>query len=182
MADTRKTIDWEKVEFDYRAGILSLREIGAKYGCSDTAVRKKAKREAWERDLSAKIESKVRAELVRAEVRAEVRAASKASERELIESNAQAILSIRLSHRADISRAKKLVSKLFHEVEKATVVDGQDHPAEVLTIPQRVDCVRKLTDSAKTLITLEREAWSINGNTDAEKALTVNITSSDLEI
>lgn len=157
MAEPRKNIDWEKIEAAYRAGRLSLREIGAEYGCSDTAIRKKAKKEGWERDLSSKIESKVRAKLVRTEVRNE----SNVSERELVEANAQAILDIRLAHRSDIRRAKGLVSKLFAEVEGAVAVPGEDPPAEILTIPQRVDCVRKLTDSAKTLIGLEREAWGI---------------------
>ena len=179
MAGTRKQIDWEKIEDAYRVGRLSLREIGAEYGCSDTAVRKKAKREGWERDLSAKIESKVRAKLVRAEVRAE----SKVSERELVESNAQAILTIRLEHRADIRNAKRLVANLFREVEGATVIDRIDPPAEMLTIPQRVDCVRKLTDSAKTLIAMEREAWGITSDNGAGSiGLTVTISDSDLRI
>lgn len=58
MAAPRKNIDWEKVEAEYRAGRLSLREIGATFGCSDTAVRKKAKREGWKRDLAARIKAK----------------------------------------------------------------------------------------------------------------------------
>ncbi len=157
MAEERKKIDWEKVETEYRIGRLSLREIGATFGCSDTAVRKKAKKEGWERDLSEKIESKVRAKLVRADVRAE----SKTSERELVEANAQAIINIRLEHRSDIRRAKDIVSRLFQEVDGAVLVKGKDDPPEVLSLPQRVDCVRKLTDSAKTLIGLEREAWGI---------------------
>lgn len=160
----RKNIDWEKIEAAYRAGRLSLREIGAEYGCSDTAIRKKAKKEDWERDLSSKIESKVRAKLVRTEVRNE----SNVSERELVEANAQAILDIRLAHRSDIRRAKGLVSKLYAEVEGAVAVPGEDPPAEILTLPQRVDCVRKLTDSAKTLINLEREAWGITNDAGAQ--------------
>lgn len=157
MNESRNKIDWERVEDAYRAGILSLREIGAEYGCSEGAIRKRAKKDGWSRDLSAKIEKEVRNKLVRSEVRV----ASQTSEKEIVEANAQAILDIRLSHRGDIRRAKGLVAKLFDEVEHAVAVEGADSPAEVLTLPQRVDCVRKLTDSAKTLIGLEREAWGI---------------------
>lgn len=38
MAEERKKNDWEKIEAAYRIGRLSLREIGATFGCSDTEV------------------------------------------------------------------------------------------------------------------------------------------------
>lgn len=183
MAGTRKQIDWEKIEFDYRAGVKSLREIGDLYGCTEGAIRKRAKIDKWTRDLSARIEAAVRNKLVREEVRKAERDANQASEKEIIESNAQAILKVRLEHRSDISRAKGLVSKLFGEVESSVFVEGQNPPAETLTLPQRVDCVRKLTDSAKTLIAMEREAWGISSdNGEGNVGLTVTISDSDLRI
>ena len=48
----RKAIDWESVEMQYRAGIRSLRDIGAEFGVSDVAIIKRAKRDEWTRDLS----------------------------------------------------------------------------------------------------------------------------------
>lgn len=39
--------DWESVEREYRAGVLSVREIGKAAGVSHVAVLKKAKREGW---------------------------------------------------------------------------------------------------------------------------------------
>lgn len=161
-ATARKEIDWEKVEIEFRAGIKSLREIGTIYGVSHVAINKKAKKEEWSRDLSAKIKAKADAMVTTAGVTGKVTKVSSVTEREIVEANAEAILSIRLSHRSDISRVKLLVSKLFGEVETATVQDGQDQPNEILTIPQRVDCVKKLTESAKTLISMEREAWGID--------------------
>ena len=49
----RKKVDWEGVEREYRTGTRSLRDIGAEFGCTEGAIRKKAKAEGWERDLSA---------------------------------------------------------------------------------------------------------------------------------
>ena len=166
MATPRKKVDWEKIEAAYRAGRLSLREIGAEYGVSHVAINKKAKKEEWSRDLSAKIKAKADAMVTKAEVTGKV---TKASEKEIVEANAQAILEIRLSHRKDIRRAKSLVANLFSEVENAVKKDDQEAPGEILTIPQRVDCVRKLTDSAKTLIGLEREAWGIKTDEQGER-------------
>lgn len=41
--------DWEAIESAYRAGALSLREIGAQYGVTEGAIRKRAKRDGWVR-------------------------------------------------------------------------------------------------------------------------------------
>lgn len=44
-----KPIDWIGIERDYKAGVMSNREIARWYGVSETAIRKKAKQEAWAR-------------------------------------------------------------------------------------------------------------------------------------
>jgi len=58
-----KTVDWLAIEGAYRAGTKSLREIGAEYGVSEGAVRKRAKREAWLRDPEGTKRQMVRAAL-----------------------------------------------------------------------------------------------------------------------
>ena len=45
-----RNIDWLAIEGAYRAGIMPLREIGAAYGVSEAAIRKKAKQSDWLRD------------------------------------------------------------------------------------------------------------------------------------
>lgn len=49
MHKKNKAIDWAGVERDYRAGVMSIREIAKWYGISDTAIHKKAKAEGWVR-------------------------------------------------------------------------------------------------------------------------------------
>lgn len=44
-------IDWLAVEADYRPNKLSLRAIGEKHGCTEGAIRKRAKKEGWVRDF-----------------------------------------------------------------------------------------------------------------------------------
>ena len=51
-------MDWLAIEADYRPNKLSLRTIGEKYGCTEGAIRKRAKKEGWVRDLSEKIKNK----------------------------------------------------------------------------------------------------------------------------
>jgi hypothetical protein len=44
MAQPKKAApDWERIEADYRAGLLSVREIAAAHGVSHTAIQKRAK-------------------------------------------------------------------------------------------------------------------------------------------
>ena len=42
-------IDWLAVERDYRAGLLSLRELGQKHGCSHSTIANFASRHGWTR-------------------------------------------------------------------------------------------------------------------------------------
>lgn len=161
MARERKQIDWDAIEPHYRAGIRALKHIGEEFGVSDAAIIKHARRFGWTRNLLAKIQAKADEKVSAAMVSDLVSAGKKLTEADRIESDSTLQADVRISHRKDISRYKGLVAKLFQAVEDATVKDGEEAPSEILTIPQRVDCTKKLTDAVKTLITMEREAWGI---------------------
>ena len=47
--------DWEAIESAYRAGVLSLRDIGDKYGVTEGAIRKRAKKFDWVRNSSTQV-------------------------------------------------------------------------------------------------------------------------------
>ncbi|HFI5586104.1 TPA: hypothetical protein ACGQTX_004702 [Raoultella ornithinolytica] len=49
------TPDWEAIESAYRAGVLSLRDIGDKYGVTEGAIRKRAKKFEWVRKASTQV-------------------------------------------------------------------------------------------------------------------------------
>jgi hypothetical protein len=42
-------IDWMALETTYRAGKASNRELARRFGCSETAIRKRALKEGWTR-------------------------------------------------------------------------------------------------------------------------------------
>lgn len=190
MTDKKKIADWERIEFDFRAGIMSLREIAAAHGITEGAIRKRAKRDGWERDLGVKIQAKaeslVRKELVRNEVRSS--GAYQATEREIVEVNAQMQADVILAHRTDITRGRKLSMSLLAELEMQTGSaedfeklgvlmaapdeKGMDKLNEmyrkVISTPGRIDSVKKISETLKNLIALEREAFGL----DAAKPLT----------
>ncbi len=83
--------DWEAIETAYRAGVMSLREIASQHGISEGAIRKRAKRDDWSRDLNAKIQQKADDLVRKQEVRKQVRNESTLTERVLIEATAEVI-------------------------------------------------------------------------------------------
>jgi hypothetical protein len=189
----RKQVDWESVKRDYSAGLLSLREIAAKYDTKESSIRYKANQNDWSRDLSKKIEQKTNEKVRKIELRTELRSEKAISEKEIIEASAQAIVNVKLEHRGDIRKSKRIVNSLFDELEITTdnrelfeqlgeilrneSDSGQDKLNDiykkVISMPQRIDGVKKLTDALKTMIGLEREAYDIqSAPTPTENAVT----------
>lgn len=192
MAEKRE-IDWEGIERDYRAGILSVREIAAAYGCSHVAIGKRAKTRGWVRDLSAKIQAKAEELVTKAEVTGSVTKTEQlATEREIIEANAHRIAEIRSAHRTDIRTARTLAMNLLAELEHQTgnqdlyqqlaelLIDPEEDSSEAakkrardrmeafqraMSLGGRTKTMKDLADTLKTLVALEREAYGIDKST-----------------
>ena len=49
--EDRRPVDWDRIEFQFRAGVMSLREIASAHGITEGAIRKRAKRDEWSRDV-----------------------------------------------------------------------------------------------------------------------------------
>ena len=91
----------------------------------------------------------------------------KASEKEVIEANAQAIVNVKLSHRTSIKKVNSLVESLLDEIETL------NESKSVENLPMRVDVTKKLMDTLKTSIDKERQAFGIvDVPTPTENAIT----------
>ena len=110
----RKSVDWEAIEREYRAGQCSVAKIGRRFGISHPAILKRAKRDGWTRNLAAKVREAVTAKLVTSEV------TGAAGQRETIEAAAARVVQVVREHRTSIGRAQRLVDALFGELEEAT--------------------------------------------------------------
>lgn len=179
---TKPTIDWERVESDYRAGLLSVREIAAANSVSHVAIAKRAKRDGWERDLSKRIQEKADALVTSRMVTKEVTAERLVTDRAIVEANAEVIANIRLSHRTDIARSRKLAMALLGELEEVTenrelfeelgeILRSEDDRGvdkrndiynKIISGAGRVTSMKQLSDTLKTLIGLEREAYGVS--------------------
>lgn len=185
---SKKETDWEAIEGAYRAGLLSLREMSQEYGVSHVAIKKRADKEGWTRDLAAKIKAKADALVNSGEVNGGVNSKPLVNEAEIVNANAEVIANIRLSHRKDISRSRNLVMKLLGELEASTDnIDlfeqlgemlrreddkGQDKLNDlyhkVISMAGRTKTMKDLADSLKTLVAIERQAYGLDVEVKAQ--------------
>ncbi len=180
MTEQRTAPDWERIEGDYRAGLMSLREIASAHTITEGAIRKRAKRDGWERDLGSKIRTRADAKLARSAVAHAMATANAASEREIIEANAERIAQVRGEHRADITRGRALALKLLSELEEQPAVheafraavkagdaeEAKRLAADLLDLPARIKGTKELADTLRILIGLEREAYGMDNTPD----------------
>ena len=178
-------MDWERIEAQFRAGVMSVREIARAHDniVTEAAIRKRAKRDGWDRDLSAKVRAKAEALVRKESVRTEVRTANP-TEREVIEIEAEVQSRIQIAHRRDIGRGRNLVMTLLDELEAVCGVEnaallaelgemmrkpdqhGQDKfndlYQKLVSLPGRAKTMKDLGESLRVLVTMEREAFGLN--------------------
>ena len=118
----RRQIDWEAIEREYRAGQLSVSEIGRQQGLSHTAINKKAKAQGWTRNLTEKVRQEVSARLVSDGVSAD-------NVRQTVELAAARGVEVVRSHRQDISSARSLVRLLMGQLVEAATSRDQTEDA-----------------------------------------------------
>ena len=105
----RKSIDWESVEASYRSGSPSVRALADKHGLTEGAIRKRAAKECWKRDLTEKVQAATKEKLVRTKVRTE---STQRTDAEIIESESDVRTELVLSHRADLAQWRGIANKL----------------------------------------------------------------------
>jgi hypothetical protein len=65
MAANRPEIDWIGIQASYRSGQLPTLEIARRHGVTEGAIRYRAKRERWQKDLSPEYQAGVKAAVLR---------------------------------------------------------------------------------------------------------------------
>lgn len=182
-----KKVDYERIEPDWRAGLKSPAQLAAEYtaetgvSVSHAAIIKHFKKLGIPRDLKAKVRAKADAMVMASMVTGKVSTETTKRDAEIIADSAVVVANLQVSHRKDISRARNLVMSLLGEIEAQTndpqlfdrlgelVVDtGGDTESKlleayrrVIATPGRIDGMKKLAETLKVLISLEREAYGL---------------------
>lgn len=177
-----KQTDWEAIERAYRAGLLSVRELAAAHGITHGAINKRAKRDGWIRDLKAKIKAKADSLVSKSLVSTEVSTDTRLSERQEVDANARVIADIRMAHRGDITRAREMTNRLLDELSELTenralfdqlgeLMENPDDRGvdklndlyhKVISMPGRTKSMKELSETLRTLIGLERQAYGMD--------------------
>lgn len=172
--ENKRNIDWEAIERHYRAGLLSLYEIGRQCGVTEGGIRKKAKLQGWERDLSARVAEKVRADLVRTE-----NASRPETEQSIVAEAAASVVQVIREHRVRIKQGLALVELLIkqlmdvvgrrEEFEMAIAIetaadrqsDRRNRLFKAVALEKHAAIATSLALATKTFVTLERQAFGL---------------------
>ena len=170
----RKHFDRETIGKDIAAGMLSLREIARKHGCSESYVRKIKTEEGIERDLSERVRQNVRATLVRKKTKVRTKKVRTKKEQEKLESDAieeatEEGVKIITRHRRIIERCADVANQFLAELKEDKIVIKVTNEGEKITgkmpATQKSALFNAVTIAASRLVPLERQAY----NLDAEQ-------------
>lgn len=194
-AHVRATADKQAIGRDYRAGILSNREVGIQHGVSEGYVRKVAKTEGWERDLNARVQASADALVRRYEVLGEGThprtPLDLMSDQDTVNASAQALANIKLGLKKTIARLGALAESMLAELEMQSVDPllleqfaellrkpnefGQDRQNDLLkkltSLPGRTEVITKLGQTLKLYTSMTREAWGMDKDANDPKDL-----------
>lgn len=168
-----RIIDWERIEREYRAGQLSVAEIGRQCDISHQAINKRAKREGWTRNLAGKVRAEVAARLVAGTV-------ATCNTREAIDNAAARGVELVRQHQHTIGRGRAITLRLLDELEASTCHVGEleemieaetledrdprrrNAMLKAVSLPGRSGVVKDLSLAARNWIGLERQAFNLD--------------------
>lgn len=197
MSKYKKNVDWEAMRPDWVAGIKPVLQLSKEFDVSRAAIHKHWEAEGVERDLAAKIKAKADALVTRALVTQSVTHQPTVTDTEIINANATQQSTIILNERSDVTRARAIAFNLFNELEDQVLnKELYEQMGELLLNPDekgtdklnelyrkvtsfsgRTDNLKKLSDSLKTLIELERKVYKIDDiQAEEDKNKRVNVT------
>lgn len=111
----KKSIDWELIEREYRAGIKTLRQMAEEHGVSHVTIAQRAKRYSWERDLQEKIQQAAKNKTTRAEATKRTNKELK-TDAQVVEAYADVVAHVDQIQREDVGLAINNTRSQLHEL------------------------------------------------------------------
>lgn len=149
--------DWVRIEAEYRAGQISIRQIAEGCGVSEGAIRKKAKKLGWVRALAERVREAVKEKLVREGTHG----APRVSDAEIIQAASERGFNVITTHRRDLLQLHGLKRVLADRL--ATLLQGGDPGGLCLGERESAgDLLEKLSRVTGRLVPLERQAHNLD--------------------
>lgn len=179
MAGGKKAVplpasDWELAEREYRTGHLTCSQIARMIGVDESAVRQRARRHGWSRDLTEDVRKRIRDDLARADQ------PKTTDDETVIALAARRGVEVIRSHYKTLSHGHALVNRLMAELEESTVhraIIAEEIEAETagdkaptrrqmmqkaVALPGRAAVMRDLAGALGRIIPLERQAFNLD--------------------
>jgi hypothetical protein len=125
--DKKKRPDWAAIQRDYRTGKFTFRELEDKHGVGYASINRKAKAEAWQKDLSQVVREATEAAVIRDAVLQQGAATGTATATEPQQQNDPDVVAVMaavelnkevlLRHRRDIRDARDLTMTMLGELK-----------------------------------------------------------------
>ncbi len=176
--------DWDRIEKEWRANKLSNREISSRYGASEAAIRQRAKKYNWVRDLESEVDKRTKDKIRRGLLKEQH---EPVTDEEIVEQVATRTAEVVSSHRKDITQGRNLAGLMMAELLDNTQnfqtlqelvsqqADDEEWHAQrlqrvqrAISLPQRASTMRDLSMVMKNLQGLERTAYGIDGKENDE--------------
>lgn len=168
---SKRQVDWEAIYREYRAGLLSVREIAKMFGITHGAIQKRAKKfpEQWKRDLSGRVRDEIRRMVVADPV-------ASGDEEEIIDAAADRALGIIREHRKSIKKLAEAETRLLAELQgKPKKVSihwvGKKACTEEVAIAatERATALLAVASTQAKRIQMERQAFGIDDDAKPEE-------------
>ena len=173
-----KKVDYERIEPGWRAGLKSPAQLASEYteetgiNVSRAAIIKHFTKLDIPRNLDAKVHAKADAMVAQDMFTGKLSTDTKRRDSEIVGLVATEVATIRISHRTDIQRSKRIANSLLEHLESLGLpkfpegdrTESELQAARALSIGTLKDqsaILDKLVGTQKVLVAMEREAFGI---------------------
>jgi len=180
-------IDWEEIYNDYRTGKYSNRAMGSKHGISEAAIRKRAKKEGWKKELISAYQEEVETQLIEIDSQEKQDGAQcepykssqsgpkiktdkdREKDRDVVKDAAKIGVEVVREHRKDIRTLKESAGKIGKIISGVLSSDEAERSVAVARFSELTshtetvtDVLNKLTRIHSECIKLERTAFNLD--------------------
>lgn len=154
MSD-RKIIDWEAIEREYRAGVLSVREIAAQFNITHSGILRRAKAYQWTRDLTKRIRQRVTEKLVTGNV-----TVTNAEDEKTVEEASDQVVRVIELHRKDSKQQQDIIRRLM-DILQERVMQSEANPS-IDDVRYCGGVMRDCSQAFAKLVGIERQSYGID--------------------
>lgn len=169
----RNKYDWEAIFKDYRAGIITVREVARKHNVDASYMTRQCKKHKIERDLTQRVRQSVSQQLVHKAVHSE----SVKDDESIVRESAKTVVNVVEIHRKDILVTRALEQSIMTKLAKGTkpvmriVNEKRKEVDEPLTPIEESVALNNLANVQTKRINLERQAYGLNDLNDPNSNL-----------